>query len=101
MTALVFIYTSETWPPFAFGRPIFLPQRFTREARAPGSGPHQVHAKRMRACGGMSRHNHAAPSHSITSPARASSVRGTSSPSALAVIRLMTRSNLVGCSTGM
>src|SRR5262249_7496110 len=38
--------------------------------------------------------------HSITSPARASSVGGTSRPSALAVLRLMTRSNLVGCWTG-
>src|SRR5258705_4330389 len=41
-----------------------------------------------------------APLHSITSSARASSDGGTVSPSALAVIRLMTRSNLVGCSTG-
>ena len=39
--------------------------------------------------------------HSITSSARASSVGGTVRPSALAVVRLMTRSNLVGCSTGM
>src|SRR5262249_8661334 len=38
--------------------------------------------------------------HSMTSSARASRVGGTSMPSALAVIRLMTRSNLVGCSTG-
>ena len=34
--------------------------------------------------------------HSITSSARASSVGGTSRPSALAVLRLMTSSNLVG-----
>src|SRR6266404_2562152 len=39
--------------------------------------------------------------HSITSSARASSVGGTVSLRALAVVRLMTRSNLVGCSTGM
>ena len=38
--------------------------------------------------------------HSITSSARASNRGGMVSPSALAVIRLMTRSNLVGCSTG-
>src|SRR5262249_24787440 len=38
--------------------------------------------------------------HSITSSARASSVAGTSRPSARAVTRLMIRSNLVGCSTG-
>src|SRR5262245_41129632 len=38
--------------------------------------------------------------HSITSSARASSDGGIVRPSALAVIRLMTRSNFVGCSTG-
>ena len=35
--------------------------------------------------------------HSITSSARASSDGGTSRPSALAVLRLITSSNLVGC----
>src|SRR5438128_8385674 len=40
------------------------------------------------------------PHHSITSSARASSVGGTSRPSALAVLRLITSSNVVGCSTG-
>src|SRR6266516_492220 len=39
------------------------------------------------------------PHHSITSSARASSVGGTSRPSALAVLRLITSSNFVGCST--
>jgi AcrR family transcriptional regulator len=39
--------------------------------------------------------------YSITSSAVASSDGGTVIPSALAVLRLMTRSNLVGCSTGM
>jgi hypothetical protein len=38
--------------------------------------------------------------HSMTSSARASSVGGTSRPTALAVLRLMTSSNLVGCNTG-
>src|SRR5262249_54186529 len=38
--------------------------------------------------------------HSITPSARASSSAGTSMPSALAVFRLITRSNLTGCSTG-
>jgi hypothetical protein len=38
--------------------------------------------------------------YSITSSARASTVAGTSRPSALAVLRLMTNSNLVGCNTG-
>src|SRR5438105_741354 len=41
------------------------------------------------------------PPHSITSSARAISVGGILRPSALAVVRLMTRSNLVGCSTGI
>src|SRR6516164_8486347 len=40
------------------------------------------------------------PDYSITSSARASSVGGTSRPSAFAVVRLTTSSNLVGCSTG-
>src|SRR6516164_1036654 len=38
-----------------------------------------------------------APVHSITSSARASNVGGTSSPSPLAVLRLITSSYLVGC----
>src|SRR5262245_27432091 len=39
--------------------------------------------------------------YSITSSARAISEGGTVSPSTCAVVRLITRSNLVGCSTGM
>src|SRR5262249_38838055 len=39
--------------------------------------------------------------HSITSSARASSVGGILRPSALAVVRLIVRANLVGCSTGI
>lgn len=42
----------------------------------------------------------ASPLYSITSSARASSVGGISTPSARAVLRLMTNSNLVGCSIG-
>jgi len=38
--------------------------------------------------------------YSITSLARASSVGGTSRPSAFAVLRLITSSNLVACWTG-
>src|SRR5262245_1273439 len=38
--------------------------------------------------------------HSITWSARASSVGGIVSPRALAVLRLITSSNLVGCATG-
>jgi hypothetical protein len=58
----------------------------------------------MRACRERPRHRRTAeqrdefpPSYSITSSARASRVDGTSSPSALAVVRSMVRSNLVGC----
>jgi len=40
------------------------------------------------------------PPHSITSSARARSDGGTVRPSALAALRLITRSNFVGCSTG-
>ena len=39
--------------------------------------------------------------YSITSSARASNVGGIVRPSAFAVLRLMSSSNLVGCSTGM
>ena len=39
--------------------------------------------------------------HSINSLARSRNVSGIVSPSALAVVRLIMRSNLVGCSTGM
>ena len=40
------------------------------------------------------------PPHSITSSARANSDGGTLRPSALAALRLMTNSNLVGCTIG-
>src|SRR5262245_48871927 len=45
-------------------------------------------------------HDGAALHYSITSSASASSFSGTVSPSALAVLRLIANSNLVGCSTG-
>src|SRR5262249_29762849 len=60
-------------------------------------------ARPPRACPKRPRTRHAAyerdelaPRRSITSSARASSVGGTSSPSALAVLRLITSSNFVG-----
>src|SRR5262249_50276688 len=46
------------------------------------------------------RYELAAPYHSITSSARASSDGGTSTPSALAVERLITNSNLLDWTTG-
>jgi Luciferase-like monooxygenase len=51
-------------------------------------GQQQTHALQQKA------------SYSITSSARASKEGGTVRPSALAVLRLITNSNLVGCSTG-
>src|SRR5262249_42895429 len=56
--------------------------------------------ERPRGCAAEQRDEIAA-FHSITSSARASSEGGTVSPSTCAVVRLITRSNLVGCSTGM
>src|SRR5262249_47173925 len=61
----------------------------------------------LRACGGRPRRRSAAeqrdelaPLHSITSSARTSIDDGMSRPSVFAVLRLMMRSNLVGCTTG-
>src|SRR5215467_4116566 len=55
--------------------------------------------KRPRGCRAEKRDELAA-SHSITSSASASNLSGTSSPSALAVLRLITSSNLLDCTTG-
>src|SRR5262245_30147187 len=46
------------------------------------------------------KHDERAPLHSITSSARPSSIGGTMRPIVLAVFRLITSSNLVGCWTG-
>src|SRR6478672_5068184 len=54
-------------------------------------------ARRERPCCRAEQRDELAPSHSITSSARASSVGGTSTPSARAVGRLMTNSNLLDC----
>ena len=51
-------------------------------------------------CNVLARADLAPSTHSITSSARASSLSGIWRPSALAVVRLITISNLVGCSTG-
>src|SRR5262249_1567964 len=51
-------------------------------------------------CATDERYELATAAHSITSSRRARDVGGTSMPSALAVGRLMTNSNLVGCWTG-
>src|SRR6185503_10765869 len=64
-------------------------------------GLHRDGATQDRAGRSAERDNEVAPSHSITASARASRVGGTSMPIALAVLRLITNSNLVGCSTGI
>src|SRR5206468_12481659 len=62
-------------------------------------------ARRLRSDGSWPRRRRAAEQlderaafHSITSSARASSVGGISTPSALAVLRLIVKKNRVGCS---
>ena len=73
----------------------FLPWRFSY------AGPRCAWRRRHGA--GIRKPSHEpdiAQHYSITSSARASSVGGTSRPSALAVLRLMTSSNLVGACTG-
>src|SRR5262249_1526735 len=56
--------------------------------------------KRPRRRAAKQRDERAAPDHSITSSASASSLSGTLTPSVLAVLRVSTNSNLVGCTTG-
>src|SRR5256885_1005526 len=65
-----------------------------------GEGGARARRERPCRCPAEQRDERAAATHSITSSARASSVGGTSRPSALAVCRLMTNSNLVDYSTG-
>src|SRR5262249_20144343 len=79
----------------------------TRIDRPAGQEPHHRHHRLLRARRERPRRRSAAeqrderaPPHSITSSARASTLAGISMPSALAVLRLITSSNLVGCWTG-
>src|SRR5262249_16234303 len=58
-------------------------------------------ARRERPCSRAAEHcDERAPPHSISASARARNVGGTSRPSALAVLRLTTSSNLFGVCTG-
>jgi len=60
-----------------------------------------LRARRKRpSCRAAEQRDELAAFHSITSSASASSLSGIWRPSDLAVLRLMTSSNLVGCSTG-
>src|SRR2546425_1123084 len=56
--------------------------------------------KRPRGCRAAEKRDELAASHSITSSASNCRELGTSRPSALAVCRLITNSNLVDCKTG-
>jgi hypothetical protein len=75
--------------------------------RLPGNeadleNPAQLRGRRERQCHcARKRAKKLPPPHSITSSQRAISDSGIVSPSAFAVLRLTTSSNLVGCSTGM
>jgi hypothetical protein len=74
------------------------------ESREHADPPHSLRLLRARGERPRSRaaeqRDETAPPHSMTSSARPSSMGGTSMPIALAALRLMTISNLVGCSTG-
>ena len=69
------------------------------DSRSPGSTA-AAHGRKRHRHGAAECCNELASSHSITSSARASSVGGTVRPSALAVLRLITSSYLVGACTG-
>src|SRR5262249_54927621 len=81
--------------------------RIVRDAHQNANALHSLELlrpRRERPRGGSAaeqRDERAPRPHSITSSARARRVAGTSRPSVLAVLRLMTSSNLVGCWTGM
>src|SRR5262249_60164605 len=60
----------------------------------------RARGKRPRGCRAAKKRDELAPLHSITSSARARRVGGTVRPIVLAVCRLMTNSNLVGCRIG-
>src|SRR5215475_9029559 len=96
--------TNPTFSKRIFQRLIDWTQRGTAEYK-----PSDAEGPTLRDCRGQWDNGHraakqcderAAGAHSITSSARASSVAGTSRPSAFAVFWLITSSNLVGCPTG-
>src|SRR5262249_14869311 len=72
-----------------------------QHANAPRLTRRLLRAHRQRpCCRAAEQRDELAAVHSITSSARASSLSGTWRPSAFAVLRLITSSNLVGCITG-
>src|SRR5262249_26534155 len=98
-----------TFDPAEFAQPA-QKRSAKRACRAAAAGAEKAHGpqfsrllrpRRERPCRCAEPRDEIPPSHSITSSASASSVGGMVRPSALAVLRLMTSSNLVTCSTGM
>src|SRR5262249_8501417 len=92
----------QRFEPLSKRRGTSLPFRIALDGRYQHADtPHRVCA-----CGKWPRRRPAekfdefAPPHSITSSAVASTFAGIARPSATAVVRLITNSNLVGCSTG-
>jgi hypothetical protein len=83
------------WGPESDLKAVTLQVRFALERRP----EHFIKACRTSARNGLM-HRSTQHRYSITSSARASSVDGISMPSALAVLRLMTSSYLVGFCTG-
>src|SRR5262249_55612244 len=82
--------------------PVHRPRRIGLRRRDAGDCRQRGSARgQMQKCTAWKFHFEPPSHHSITSLAMASSVTGTSRPSAFAALRLMTSSNLVGCSTGI
>src|SRR5262249_39715319 len=95
----------EFLQPLAQGRNACLSVRIVRSQHYYGEAPHRprllrARRERPRRRRAAEERYELATDHSITSSARASSIGGTSRPSALAVLRLITNSTFVDCTTG-
>src|SRR5262245_45547820 len=83
------------------GGPLALRRRAARSEQSDGRHLRLLRTRRTRPCGRAADQRDELPAlHSITSSTRASRLGGTSRPSAFAVLRLITSSNLVGFCTG-
>ena len=76
----------------------FVPWRFSTAGRQSAGLDHRF--RRSKTCTLADQVHRSKTGYSITASARASKIGGTSRPIALALLRLMTSSNLVGCCTG-
>src|SRR5215472_386248 len=96
------VYPTMFAQPFFKGGNRLYPQLLGHSSKKPDYRPLLLRPKWERPHSRTAKHrDELATSHSITSSARAISVDGIVRPRTLAVVRLRTRSNLVGCSTGM